>query len=303
VFTCIARFAPQKAHDVLLRAFDRARASTRASSCSWSATTRSATGAQRAEALARDLGLGATCVFAGIRRDVPRILAASDVFVMCSLWEGLGLVFLEAMAAQVPVLATRVSAVPEVVVDGSTGILVPPADEAALSDAMLRLAATPSCAAAWVARDRPACSARFGLERMFDETLAVYAEVVGGRPREGPRGNRSRGPSDAGRGRAVNAPNSETDSSAGPPSGRCRASREVHARSPPDETAVMSTPKPGAGGAVPRTRPPSAQDPAHLTLRAVGRAGAGARDVEARPKAASWTSTRRGSWPRSCGSR
>jgi glycosyltransferase involved in cell wall biosynthesis len=181
VFTCVARFAPQKAHDVLLRAFDRARGVDARVKLLLVGDDPFGDGRRRAESIAGDLGLGASCVFAGIRRDVPRILAASDVFVMCSLWEGLGLVFLEAMAAQVPVLATRVSAVPEVVADGATGILVPPADEAALSDAIVRLAGDPELRRRLGRAGPAAVHARFGLERMFDETLAVYAEVLGPR--------------------------------------------------------------------------------------------------------------------------
>ena len=137
-------------------------------------------GRRRAEALAAELALGDRAVFAGIRRDVPALLAASDVFVMCSLWEGLGLVFLEAMAAGLPVLATRVSAVPEVVVEGRTGLLVPPSDDRALADAMLALARDPALRARLGAAGRERVAAAFGLERMVDETLAVYAEVLGG---------------------------------------------------------------------------------------------------------------------------
>lgn len=178
VFTCVARFAAQKAHDVLLRAFDAARARNPAIKLLLVGDDPFGDWRRRAEAHARELDLGRSCVFAGIRRDVPRILAASDVFVMCSLWEGLGLVFLEAMATELPVLATRVSAVPEVVVDGTTGLLVPPSDDAALAQGFLALAGDPAlrrrlgrAGAERVARD-------FGLERMFDETLAVYGEVL-----------------------------------------------------------------------------------------------------------------------------
>jgi glycosyltransferase involved in cell wall biosynthesis len=129
----------------------------------------------RAESLARELALEGSVIFAGIRRDVPQILALSDVFVMCSLWEGLGLVFLEAMATGLPVLATRVSAVPEVVRDGETGVLVPAADANALSAAMGELAADPARRRALGATGRRRVRAEFGLERMIEETLAVYA--------------------------------------------------------------------------------------------------------------------------------
>ena len=175
VLTCVARFAPQKAHDVLLRAFADARASEPRLRLLLVGDDPFGDGRRRAEALAAELGLGSSCVFAGIRRDVPALLAASDVFVMCSLWEGLGLVFLEAMATELAILATRVSAVPEVVVDGVSGLLVPPSDSAALAQAMLRLARDPDLRARLGRAGRERVGKVFGLERMVDETLAVYA--------------------------------------------------------------------------------------------------------------------------------
>jgi glycosyltransferase involved in cell wall biosynthesis len=105
-------------------------------------------------------------------------MGASDVFVMSSLWEGFGLVFLEAMSAGVPVLATRVSGVPEVVVDGETGILVPPREERPLAEAMLRLARDPELRAALGRAGRARVRARFGLDRMVDETLEVYRSLA-----------------------------------------------------------------------------------------------------------------------------
>jgi len=135
-------------------------------------------GRVKAEVLARELDLGPACVFAGIRRDVPALLAASDVFVMCSLWEGLGLVFLESMATGIPVLATRVSAVPEVVVEGETGLLVPPADVDALANGMLRLAGDPALRARLGGNGPRVVREKFGLPRMVDETIAVYREIL-----------------------------------------------------------------------------------------------------------------------------
>ncbi|MBL8862402.1 MAG: glycosyltransferase family 4 protein [Planctomycetes bacterium] len=178
VFTCVARFAPQKAHDVLLRALDRARREEPRAKLLLVGDDPFGDGRRRAEALARELALGQACVFAGIRRDVPRILAASDAFVMCSLWEGLGLVFLEAMATGLAVLATNVSAVPEVVVDGETGLLVPPADHVPLAAAIVRLTRDPDLRARLAAAGARRVRERFGLERMFDATLSVYREAL-----------------------------------------------------------------------------------------------------------------------------
>lgn len=182
VFTCVARFAPQKAHDVLLRAFRRALDEARAGEAPLRLLLVGddpfGDGRRRAESLARELALGESVRFAGIRRDVPALLAASDVFVMSSLWEGLGLVFLEAMACGIPVLSTRVSAVPEVVVEGETGLLVPPSDPDALAAAMRELALDPEGRRRMGAAGRARVRAVFGLERMVEETLAVYRELV-----------------------------------------------------------------------------------------------------------------------------
>jgi glycosyltransferase involved in cell wall biosynthesis len=180
VFTCVARFAAQKAHDVLLKALSIARTSEGGERIKLLLVGDDpfGDGRQKAERIAGELALGPACVFAGIRRDVPALMAMSDVFVMCSLWEGLGLVFLEAMATGIPVLATRVSAVPEVVVDGETGRLVPPADAEALARGMLELAADPALRLRLADRGKARVREIFGLERMIEETLAVYREVL-----------------------------------------------------------------------------------------------------------------------------
>jgi glycosyltransferase involved in cell wall biosynthesis len=95
--------------------------------------------ALRADATAR----GIPVRFTGFRPDVARCLAASDVAVLPSLHEGLGVAALEAMAAGRPVVASRVGGLAEVVVDGETGALVPPRDADALAAALRTLAAAP----------------------------------------------------------------------------------------------------------------------------------------------------------------
>lgn len=186
VFICVARFAPQKAHDVLLRAFAEgaraARSSEPALRLLLVGDDPFGDGRRKAEALARELDLGGACVFAGIRRDVPALMAMSDVFVMSSLWEGLGLVFLEAMATRIPVLSTRVSAIPEVVLEGETGLLVKPSDVDELAAAMTRLARDPALRQNLGRAGRERVRERFGLDRMVDETIAVYREVLGSGP-------------------------------------------------------------------------------------------------------------------------
>ena len=106
-----------------------------------------------------------------------RLLAASDLFVMSSRWEGLGLVFLEAMATGLPVLSTDVSAVPEVVIDGETGRLVPVDDPQAMAAALQDLAGDGVRRSLLGAAGRRRVAEVFGLPRMVEETLAVYGEL------------------------------------------------------------------------------------------------------------------------------
>ena len=101
--------------------------------------------------LAAELGLSDRVHLLGLRDDVETVFAAADVFVQPSLSEGLPLAVLEAMANGLPVVATRVGGIPEAVVDGKTGLLVPPGDPAALAAAL---------AAVLDADDRGACDGR-----------------------------------------------------------------------------------------------------------------------------------------------
>lgn len=182
VLICVARFAEQKAHEILLRAFDAARRDERVGDrlrLLLVGDDPFGDGRRRAEDEASRLELGRRVHFAGIRRDVPRLVAASDQFVMASRWEGLGLVFLEAMAARVPVVSTTVSAIPEVVLHGETGLLVPPDDPGRLAAALLELALDPERAAAMGRAGEARVVREFGLDRMVDETLALYAELPG----------------------------------------------------------------------------------------------------------------------------
>lgn len=117
-------------------------------------------------ALHAELGLGDRFVLAGYRSDVPDILAAADLFTLGSAFEGLPVSIMEAMAAGLPVVATAVGGVPEAVVAGETGLLVPPHDDRALADAWLELSGDP---------ERRTRMARAARERapLFDIRTAV----------------------------------------------------------------------------------------------------------------------------------
>jgi glycosyltransferase involved in cell wall biosynthesis len=85
----------------------------------------------------RDLGIASRVHFLGARRDLGDLLAAMDVFVMPSLWEGLPLSMILAMGAGMPVVVTQVAGIPEIVVDGETGWLVPAGNSLALATALV----------------------------------------------------------------------------------------------------------------------------------------------------------------------
>jgi glycosyltransferase involved in cell wall biosynthesis len=131
-------------------------------------------GSERAALEAAAAGLPGRVVFAGFRRDVAACLAAADVVAMPSLHEGLGVAALEAMAASRPVVASRVGGLGEVVVDGETGVLVPPSDPAALAAGLARVARDPGLRARYGAAGRARVLAVYSGARMAEGTLACY---------------------------------------------------------------------------------------------------------------------------------
>lgn len=132
----------------------------------------------QAEALASRLGLGAACRFTGVRRDVPALLAAMDLFVLSSVSEGFPFVVLEAMAMERPVVATAVNGVPELIEEGVSGHLVPRGDEGALTRAALALLRAPERAKALGRAARRRVAERFAVGRMLERTEALYLELV-----------------------------------------------------------------------------------------------------------------------------
>jgi glycosyltransferase involved in cell wall biosynthesis len=136
---------------------------------------------KKLEQLAGRLGIATRVHFAGLRMDVPALLASSTVSVMPSLNEALSNVLLESMAAGAPTVATRVGGTPEAVTDGATGLLVPPGDAAAMAAAIGRLLLEPGIAAALGRAGRLAVASRFSLGRMVEATERLYVELVGQR--------------------------------------------------------------------------------------------------------------------------
>ncbi len=125
-----------------------------------------------------DAGAGDRVRLLGHRDDVPDLLAAADVYVASSKLEGLGTALLDAGLARLPVAATAGGGIPEVVIDGETGILVPPGDHRALAAAIDGLVADPGLARRLGEAGRERVLREFSVERMTARTLAVYQEVV-----------------------------------------------------------------------------------------------------------------------------
>jgi glycosyltransferase involved in cell wall biosynthesis len=123
----------------------------------------------RLEALAREQNT--RLLLPGRVGDVAAVLRRADVLVHPARWEGFGLALLEAMLCALPVIATRVSSVPEIVLDGETGLLVPAEDAPALRGALLRVLADPGGLGE---AGRRRARELFSVERMARRTLAVY---------------------------------------------------------------------------------------------------------------------------------
>jgi glycosyltransferase involved in cell wall biosynthesis len=128
--------------------------------------------------LAAGLGIGDRVVFAGLCRDVPALLAASTVAVMPSLNEALSNALLEALAAGVPMVATRVGGTPEAMTDGESGLLVAPGDVRALAIGIGCLLDDGERAAALGRAARRVIEKRFSLPKMVAATERLYEDLL-----------------------------------------------------------------------------------------------------------------------------
>jgi glycosyltransferase involved in cell wall biosynthesis len=128
--------------------------------------------------LAASLGLEDRVRFLGQRKDVDRILADAQVGLLITNWEGLPLSILEAMRANLPVVASDVGGVSESVTDGVTGYVVPKGDVDVLRERLRRLLSDPELRAGLGMRGRAEYETHFALERSVSKTLAVYESVL-----------------------------------------------------------------------------------------------------------------------------
>lgn len=133
---------------------------------------------QRLEARIARLGLGDRVMLMGFRRDVPRILAAFDLFVMSSTLEGFCNSVLEAFAVGVPVVSTRAGGLPEMVLHEETGLLAPIRDPEALAKAMIRLMTDEKAATSLAANARHLVETEYTVDKMVERTRQAYQDLL-----------------------------------------------------------------------------------------------------------------------------
>jgi glycosyltransferase involved in cell wall biosynthesis len=176
LFGTVARLVPQKSLHTLITAFSLLRTRRPDVEARLVMVGRGPLEASL-RSLAEQLGVSKEVIWAGFRTDIPVVMNAMDVFVLSSIFEGFGLVLLEAMAASRPVVATRVSAIPEVVGDGEAGVLVPPETPSDMAEAMLDML-SPDRRQEMGQRGLHRLHEHFKLDDMIDATVKIYDNCI-----------------------------------------------------------------------------------------------------------------------------
>jgi glycosyltransferase involved in cell wall biosynthesis len=179
---CVAHLIPDKGVDVLLRALPAL------TSPVWRlSVVGEGPQASELEALAGDLGVKGRVRFLGLRDDVDRLLQRSDVLVHPAVWqEALGYTVLEGMSSAVPVIASRVGGIPELIDDGQNGFLVPPGDPEAIAEKLNLLASDPGLRESLGEAARARVVDRFSLQRTVTHLLDWFEMSAGRRERTKP---------------------------------------------------------------------------------------------------------------------
>ncbi len=176
LFGIVAQLTAEKDHATLLRAFVQVEA---ALPSAWLVIIGDGELERDLTALAGQLRLERVR-FAGYRRDISNVLRALDCFILCSRHEGLGSSIMDAMHVGLPVVATRVGGIPELITDGADGVMIEAGDPVALSAALLRIGSSPEERARLGAAARATAAARFPAVHMVSKYEALYERVLGG---------------------------------------------------------------------------------------------------------------------------
>jgi glycosyltransferase involved in cell wall biosynthesis len=126
------------------------------------------------KAEAEKAGINDRVIFAGMRKDIPRLLAASDIFVLPTLTEALPTVLAEAMASHLPIIATSVGGVPEMVENGQNGLLVEPEKPDVLSEACIHLLTSPEERHTMGENGWKVVSNKFNIQNQVENLKLVY---------------------------------------------------------------------------------------------------------------------------------
>jgi glycosyltransferase involved in cell wall biosynthesis len=171
----VARLAPEKDHRTLLEAFSHLRVTCPAAHLLivGDGPLRSALVQQAA-----DLGIADQVRFAGFRSDANRLLAALDLFVLCSTYEGTSLTLLEAMGARLPIVATAVGGNPEVLGGPENACLIPPRDARALARACLQVLSDPESARQMAERAHVRMRQHYSVDTMTRQYEALYDRLL-----------------------------------------------------------------------------------------------------------------------------
>jgi glycosyltransferase involved in cell wall biosynthesis len=130
------------------------------------------------EKLTDELGLKYCVTFLGVRKDISTLLQSCDIFVHPARWEGFGRVIAEAMAMGRPVIASEVGGIPEIIINGQSGLLVPPNNSYALASAIQRLIDNPLFAESLALKGLNRSRRYFSIERSSHETAQFLCDVV-----------------------------------------------------------------------------------------------------------------------------
>jgi len=174
LFVCVARFAPQKNHTLLLNAFAKGPASD-----AKARLVLVGEGVLRArlQRQVNELGLTSRVHFLGLRRDIPDILGASDIFALSSDWEGNPLSVIEAMAAGLPIVSTAAGGVPELLENGNEGFVVEPGQAEQLSKEMMLLLNNAGLRRAMGAAASARAREKFDVSAMVKAYEELYSET------------------------------------------------------------------------------------------------------------------------------
>jgi len=174
----VARLVPIKGHHVFIEGAARMLESR---PDTWFAIVGDGEMRKELEAFVSRLGLGFRVVFTGFRQDLANVFDALDVLALTSYNEGLPVTIIEAMTAGLPVVATDVGGVSELVEEGVTGFLIPEGDSEALADRLIRLVDDPDAGGRMGAEGRRRAVRRFAKDRLVRDMVAIYDDLLGDR--------------------------------------------------------------------------------------------------------------------------